>query len=100
MNTYIESLTLDVELAKKQANFYKKLNSTMLIAESVNKSRRYGRDYYVKNFLKSTDANITSYMNTFIYLRNAELAAHEVKDMCSKTLKKIRNEKDIVNGRF
>lgn len=100
MNTDIESLTLDVELSKKQANFYKKLNSVMLMAESVNKSRRYGREYYVKNFLKSTDGIITSYMNTFLYLRNAELASYEIKDMCSKTLKKLRNEKEILNGRI
>ena len=89
MLNYIESLSVELELANKKSLFYKNLNATMLRAEAINKSRRYGREFYAKNFLKNNEIS-TAHMNTFIYLRNAELSANELRDKCMSMLARTR----------
>ena len=88
MNSNTELIKNEIILSKKQANFYKNLNSALLSCESVSKSRRYGRDFFIKNFLKNPEIT-TSYMNTFLYLRSAELSAYNIKDELMQRLSNI-----------
>lgn len=94
---YIDVLKLELNVSTKESEFYRKLNSTMLLTESITKSRRYGRDFYVKNYLKNSDSNITSYMNTFVYLRDAELSANQIKNDAIKELNKYKKMKETIN---
>lgn len=66
--------------ASNQSNLYRKLAGTLLKAESITKSRRYGIDGYRNLFIQHPEKAFSSYMNTFLYLREMEESYLDIRD--------------------
>lgn len=82
---YIEKMT---KVASRNHSEYQKLAGTLLKAESISKIRRYGEMGYKKNFIQNTEKVFSSYMNTFLYLRNMEDSYLEIRDIYKQQLSK------------
>lgn len=77
-----------IKYAKLQATDYHKQAGTLLKVESVTKSRRYGVDAYRKQFIQHPEKAFSSYMNTFLYLRNMEDSYREIRNIYRQKLSK------------
>ena len=77
-----------INFANSESEKYRKLAGTLLRAESITKSRRYGMDGYKKMFIQHPDKAFSSYMNTFLYLREMEDSFAVTRDLYKKKLLK------------
>jgi len=70
-----------VKCTHSESENYRKLSGTLLRAESITKIRRYGVDAYHKTFIQNPDKAFSSYMNTFLYLRDMEASHKYIRDI-------------------
>lgn len=75
-----------INYADIESKKYYKLAGTLLKAESVSKSRRYGINGYKKMFIQHPDNAFSSYMNTFLYLRNMKDSFNHIRDHYKKNM--------------
>jgi hypothetical protein len=77
-----------IRVATRNHSEYQKLAGTLLKAESISKTRRYGEISYKKQFIQHPDKVFSSYMNTFLYLRRMEDSYEEIREIYSTNLLK------------
>ena len=76
-----------VKFSHAESVHYRKMAGTLLRAESITKSRRYGIEGYKKLFIQHPDKAFSSYMNTFLYLRQMEESYATTRDLYNNKLK-------------
>ena len=68
----LKLLKSKLDIIDKELKKYKDIPYIFLESEAFNKIDRYGREYYKNNYLLNPNKNVSAFMKSFVYLKNAE----------------------------
>ena len=67
------TVNVTLESIKNDLSKYINVSTDFLETESIDKKRRYGISEFKKMFLQDPGGRISSFMKTFIYIKNMEI---------------------------
>ena len=81
-----------LKVINKELKRYKSLSDIFLQAEASNKIFRYGKAYYLSNYLQDPDHNVSDFLKSFLYLKNTEHQLINLKEFFTKEVLKRTDE--------
>jgi len=85
-------IQIKLDMIEDELKKYSEIPYKFLEAESYNKIPRYGREHYKNDFLKHPSGNVSTFMKSFVYLRNTEQQLKKLKKLLTEEKKKLESE--------